>query len=160
MVAQGFADRKLQEDDIRRIAGSSPRQYHARMGFSDTLFICFAALLLFGPKKLPEIARQIGKALNEFKRASNEFKAQIESEIHQLDRENARQERDRRAKEWADKAQNEQLEKDRLQQQSPEQERQLPSPVAPPPGTVPALMVSSESAMADEIESPEKVSHD
>lgn len=43
------------------------------------------ALLLFGPKKLPAIARQVGKALNEFKRASNEFKAQIESEINQLE---------------------------------------------------------------------------
>lgn len=43
------------------------------------------ALLLFGPKKLPVIARQVGKMLNEFKRASNEFKAQIESEISQLE---------------------------------------------------------------------------
>jgi sec-independent protein translocase protein TatB len=43
------------------------------------------ALLLFGPKKLPLIAKQIGKALNEFKRASNEFKSQIESEISQLE---------------------------------------------------------------------------
>lgn len=43
------------------------------------------ALLLFGPKKLPAIARQVGKVLNEFKRASNEFKAQIESEINQLE---------------------------------------------------------------------------
>ena len=43
------------------------------------------ALVIFGPKKLPEIARQIGKALNEFRRASNEFKSQIESEISQLE---------------------------------------------------------------------------
>jgi sec-independent protein translocase protein TatB len=37
---------------------------------------------------LPEIARQVGKALNEFKRASNEFKAQIEQEISNLEVEN------------------------------------------------------------------------
>ena len=49
------------------------------------------ALLVFGPKKLPEIGRQIGKALNEFKRASNEFKSQIESEINSLDVEIPRQ---------------------------------------------------------------------
>lgn len=49
------------------------------------IFIFFIALIIFGPKKLPEIGRQIGKALNEFKRASNEFKAQIESEINNLD---------------------------------------------------------------------------
>lgn len=55
------------------------------MSFADTVVLFVLALLLFGPKKLPSIARQIGKALNEFKRASNEFKAQIESEISQLE---------------------------------------------------------------------------
>jgi sec-independent protein translocase protein TatB len=61
------------------------------MGFSETIFLFFLALLIFGPKKLPEIARQVGKALNEFKRASNEFKSQITSEISQLELENQRQ---------------------------------------------------------------------
>ncbi len=61
------------------------------MGFSETIFLFFLALIIFGPKKLPEIARQVGKALNEFRRASNEFKAQIESEISQLDMENHQQ---------------------------------------------------------------------
>ncbi len=61
------------------------------MGFSETIFLFFLALLIFGPKKLPEIARQVGKALNEFKRASNEFKSQIASEISQLELENQRQ---------------------------------------------------------------------
>ena len=55
------------------------------MGFADTVVLFVLALLLFGPKKLPGIARQIGKALAEFKRASNEFKAQIEAEISQLE---------------------------------------------------------------------------
>ena len=49
------------------------------------IFIFLLALIIFGPKKLPEIGRQIGKALNEFKRASNEFKAQIETEINNLE---------------------------------------------------------------------------
>ena len=62
-----------------------------RMGFSETIFLFFLALIIFGPKKLPEIARQVGKALNEFRRASNEFKAQIESEISQLEMENRQQ---------------------------------------------------------------------
>ena len=56
-----------------------------RMSFSETIFLFFLALIIFGPKKLPEIARQIGKYLNEFKRASNEFKAQIEHEISNLE---------------------------------------------------------------------------
>jgi len=62
-----------------------------RMGFSETIFLFLLALVIFGPKKLPEIARQVGKALNEFRRASNEFKAQIESEISQLEVENHQQ---------------------------------------------------------------------
>jgi sec-independent protein translocase protein TatB len=61
------------------------------LGFTEMAFIFILALIIFGPKKLPEIGRQIGKAMNEFKRASNEFKAQIESEINNLDLPNERQ---------------------------------------------------------------------
>jgi sec-independent protein translocase protein TatB len=55
------------------------------MSFSDTIFLFFLALILFGPKKLPEMARQAGKLLNELRRASNEFKSQIETEIAHLE---------------------------------------------------------------------------
>jgi TatA/E family protein of Tat protein translocase len=77
----------------RWIDGKGLRQYHESMnlGFPEMIFIFVLALIIFGPKKLPEIGRQIGRALNEFKRASNEFKTQIESEISQLDVENIRQ---------------------------------------------------------------------
>lgn len=61
------------------------------MSFSETIFLFLLALVIFGPKKLPEIARQVGKYLNEFKRASNEFKAQIEQEIAHLEVENPKQ---------------------------------------------------------------------
>ena len=55
-------------------------------GFSgEMLFIFLLALILFGPKKLPEIGRQIGKALAEFRRASNEFKSQLEAEMRQIE---------------------------------------------------------------------------
>jgi TatA/E family protein of Tat protein translocase len=57
------------------------------LGFSEMVFLFLLALIIFGPKKMPEIGRQIGKALNEFKRASNEFKAQIETEIANIERE-------------------------------------------------------------------------
>jgi sec-independent protein translocase protein TatB len=62
-----------------------------RMSFSETIFLFFLALIVFGPKKLPEIARQIGKVLNEFRRASNEFKSQIEQEISNIEVENRKQ---------------------------------------------------------------------
>ena len=55
------------------------------LGMPEMIFIFLLALLIFGPKKLPEVGRQVGKALAEFKRASNEFKAQFETEIRNLE---------------------------------------------------------------------------
>jgi sec-independent protein translocase protein TatB len=49
--------------------------------FQDSALIFFLALLLFGPKKLPELARQLGKLMGEFRRASNEFRMQMEDEL-------------------------------------------------------------------------------
>jgi len=59
------------------------------MSFSETIFLFVLALVIFGPKKLPEIARQVGRVLNDFRRASNEFKSQIEREITHLEVENS-----------------------------------------------------------------------
>src|ERR1019366_3434809 len=56
------------------------------IGFSgEMIFLFFLALILFGPKKMPEIGRQVARFLNEFRRASYEFRSQIESEINSLD---------------------------------------------------------------------------
>jgi TatA/E family protein of Tat protein translocase len=71
------------------IAANPQRQYDECMnlGFPEMIFLFFLALIIFGPKKLPEIGRQIGRAINEFKRASNEFRSQIEAEISNLETE-------------------------------------------------------------------------
>jgi len=50
-------------------------------GFGDSAFIIVLALLLFGPKKLPVLARQLGKLMGDFRRASNEFRTQMEEEL-------------------------------------------------------------------------------
>lgn len=55
-------------------------------GFAEIGFLLFLAYLLFGPKKLPEIARTLGKGLGELRRASNELKNSLEEEIQNLDR--------------------------------------------------------------------------
>jgi sec-independent protein translocase protein TatB len=58
--------------------------------FQDSAVIFFIALLLFGPKKLPELARQLGKLMGEFRRASNEFRMQMEDELRVADQEEQR----------------------------------------------------------------------
>ena len=55
------------------------------LGFTEMAFIFVLALLIFGPRKLPELGRQLGRALTEFKRASNEFKYQIEHEMREIE---------------------------------------------------------------------------
>lgn len=55
------------------------------MHFTDYTLIFLLALILFGPKKLPEIGRQIGKLMVEFRRASNEFKSQIDEELRNME---------------------------------------------------------------------------
>ncbi|OGD15230.1 MAG: twin arginine-targeting protein translocase TatB [Candidatus Aminicenantes bacterium RBG_16_66_30] len=51
------------------------------IGPAELILIFVVALLVFGPKKLPEIGRSVGKALREFKRTSDEIKGRIEEEI-------------------------------------------------------------------------------
>jgi sec-independent protein translocase protein TatB len=53
--------------------------------FQDSALLVFLALILFGPKKLPELARQFGKLMAEFRRASNEFRMQMEDELRAAD---------------------------------------------------------------------------
>lgn len=57
------------------------------LGLPEILFILILALLIFGPKRLPEIGRTVGKALTEFRRASEELKRTVHSEIAALDAE-------------------------------------------------------------------------
>lgn len=57
------------------------------LGTQELVFIFILALLLFGPKKLPELGRTIGKAMTEFRRAQSELKATFDREMSNLERE-------------------------------------------------------------------------
>ena len=57
------------------------------VGYPEMVFIFVLALLLFGPKKLPELGRTLGKALTEFRRASTELKATFDREMRSLEQE-------------------------------------------------------------------------
>jgi sec-independent protein translocase protein TatB len=106
------------------------------LGMPEMLFIFLLALIVFGPKKLPDLARQLGKIMAEFKRATNDFKYQLENEIEQLDIQTKREEQ----------------EKSRAQQIVDGELKILPPPI---PGSVPSTLSTAAGQsiappMADE----------
>jgi sec-independent protein translocase protein TatA len=58
------------------------------VGWQEMVLIFVVALVLFGPKKLPELGRTLGKAITEFRRASSELRSTFEREMQSLEREN------------------------------------------------------------------------
>jgi len=58
------------------------------VGVPEMIVIFLVALVLFGPKKLPELGRTLGKAISEFRRAQSELKATFNRELQNLEREN------------------------------------------------------------------------
>jgi len=118
------------------------------MHFGDSIFIFLLALVLFGPKKLPEIGRTIGKLLAEFRRASNEFKFQIQEELRNM-------EEDERRKKLAEaQAQKAAAESGTEAQPAAENPAALGSPTILPPST--GTPVSAGTPYATPVE-PEPV---
>ena len=76
-------------------AGSPSACYHeqgarggrggASMSFGELLFLAMLALLVFGPRKLPEVARTVARVIAELRRASNEFRYSLEDEIRGIE---------------------------------------------------------------------------
>ena len=62
------------------------------IGFPEMVIILVIALVVFGPRKLPELGRSLGRSLHEFKKASNELRSTLEDEIR------IEEQRDTRAK--------------------------------------------------------------
>jgi sec-independent protein translocase protein TatA len=56
------------------------------LGFPELVIIFVVALIVFGPRKLPELGRSLGKGLSEFKRASNELRSTLDDEIRTEER--------------------------------------------------------------------------
>jgi sec-independent protein translocase protein TatB len=52
------------------------------VGFQEMLLIMVLALIVFGPSKLPELGKMIGRAMREFRRASDEFRSTVETNLH------------------------------------------------------------------------------
>ena len=58
------------------------------VGLPEVTVILILALLIFGPKKLPELGKQLGKTLKSLKKASNEFQNEIDQVMNEEDKEN------------------------------------------------------------------------
>ncbi|MDR3791999.1 MAG: twin-arginine translocase TatA/TatE family subunit [Terracidiphilus sp.] len=71
----------------------------ATISMADSLILMVMALVVFGPRKLPQIGRTVGKLMYEFRKASNDFKFQMEEELR------AAEEADRRKREEAERQQ-------------------------------------------------------
>ena len=120
--------------------GVAPQVELGVLGWADSLILMVMALVVFGPRRLPQIGRQIGKLMYEFRKASNDFKFQMEEEMRQAE------EADRRKK----------LEEDRLRAEAA---RAQAPPALPAPAHTeqPALEApaSTESAASGESHTSE-----
>src|SRR5512147_1247447 len=60
------------------------------IGMPELIIILVIALIIFGPRKLPELGKSLGRSLNEFKKASNELRSTLEEEIRVEERKEQR----------------------------------------------------------------------
>jgi sec-independent protein translocase protein TatB len=70
----------------------------ANLGMADSLILMVMALVVFGPRRLPQIGRQIGKLMYEFRKASNDFKFQMEEELRSAEEADRRKKEEERLK--------------------------------------------------------------
>ena len=69
----------------------------AMLGWTEIAVIVFVVLLLFGAKKLPELARGMGKGIREFKRASSDIQYELESSQHEEEKPRPRRRKEKPA---------------------------------------------------------------
>ena len=109
--------------------GIPPTINAATLGMWDTMIVMIMALVVFGPRRLPKIGRQIGKLMYEFRKASNDFRFQMEEEMRNAE------------------------EADRRQREEAERQRALPAETTQP-AQIDSSAVTEQSA-ANAVEQPE-----
>src|SRR5579864_6915304 len=67
-------------------AGASRRRASTMLSFPHLVVLFVIALVIFGPQKLPELARMLGKATGEFRKMTNDFRYALEDEVRELER--------------------------------------------------------------------------
>ena len=122
---------------------------------ADSFIIMVLALVVFGPRKLPQIGRQIGKLMYEFRKASNDFKFQMEEELR------LSEEADRRKREEAERqqrlalaAQNAAAETPAAPEATTEPATEAPYPRIQPPSTGEPVAASRSGSGSGEPAEP------
>jgi len=100
------------------------------LGWPEIMVILVIALVIFGPRKLPQLGRTLGKALGEFRRATNDLKNTLELEVHKEEEKQNAPERKKREDEYSRRA----------------AEKQVP-PDDPPPPEPPAADQTPEAEL-------------
>jgi sec-independent protein translocase protein TatB len=81
--------------------GTPPQIALGSLGMADSLILMVLALVVFGPRRLPQIGRQIGKLMYEFRKASNDFKFQMEEELRLAEEADKRKKEEEQRKQLA-----------------------------------------------------------
>jgi sec-independent protein translocase protein TatB len=138
--------------------GIPPPVHLDTLSMPDTLILMVLALVVFGPRRLPKIGRQLGKLMYEFRKASNDFKFQMEEELRQAE------EADRRKKEEEDRQRAlaaapplPQLEQTTAQSAETPPSTPLPEAAAPEPAQNPYPEPSTNTDLAAEGTRPEEI---
>ena len=104
----------------------------ANLGMADTLILMVLALVVFGPRRLPQIGRQVGKLMYEFRKASNDFKFQMEEELRNAE-EGDRRKKDEEERQRALAAAPPQPQLEQTTSPAPESNAAAPESEAPAP---------------------------
>jgi sec-independent protein translocase protein TatB len=131
--------------------GIPPPIETANISMGDTLLLMVIALVVLGPRRLPQIGRQIGKLMYEFRKASNDFKFQMEEELRQSE------ESDRRKKEEEERKRALAAAPPSAQIAPPETAPMAESPITPPAPTGPDPQITPDPPAAIAADVPEAV---
>jgi sec-independent protein translocase protein TatB len=116
----------------------------ASLGMWDSLILMVMALVVFGPRRLPEIGRQIGKLMYEVRKASNDFKFQMEEELRKAEDADRRKKDSERLSAMALPAPNSQVSEAKAG--TPVMDGQFPTPSPyPEEGVYPAVITPADS---------------
>ncbi len=127
--------------------GTPPTIEFASLGMWDSLILMVMALVVFGPRRLPEIGRQIGKLMYEVRKASNDFKFQMEEEVRKAEDADRRKKEEERLGALALAAPNSQAAESRAGPPVVDGQFPVPSPY-PEEGVYPSVIAAAQDSQA------------